>query len=170
MGLIVVTNPELGWDCVVAVYDDSEVSEKELKNSYNTDVYVLTSIGLTSFTPKDIDYDEIEEIIATESKSENNIELIIDNLEIVSDHNSLLQSNEGMKLSKIDIHILGNILTKFASDKNIELKGNFCVVTVPAGRYTSYDFSYLGFKGSGLNVTFFYEMDDHLKSLGIDLS
>lgn len=46
MNLIIVTNPELGWDCVVAVYDANETSEEDLKKLYS-DEYVFhhTSIS-----------------------------------------------------------------------------------------------------------------------------
>lgn len=33
----VVTNPELGWDCVVAVYDANEVQVGELEAEYHED-------------------------------------------------------------------------------------------------------------------------------------
>lgn len=176
MGLIIVTNPELGWDCVVAVYNDTEISKKELENLYDTNIYVLTSISLTSLS-KNINIeknDEIIEEIITSNIDFINIELIIDNLKIVSDSDSLLHSNEGMMLNKKDFHILGNIFNKLVIDKNIDLNGgHFCIVTVPAGRYTTYEFSYLGFTGFSSKDIFLekllYEIDEHLNLLNIKL-
>ena len=33
MNLIIVTNPELGWDCVMAVYDASKISEEDVQKA-----------------------------------------------------------------------------------------------------------------------------------------
>lgn len=35
MNLIIVTNPELGWDCVMAVYDASKISEDDVKKLHS---------------------------------------------------------------------------------------------------------------------------------------
>lgn len=37
----VVTMPELGWDCVVGVFDSDKVSEDELLKEYPEDQYVI---------------------------------------------------------------------------------------------------------------------------------
>lgn len=177
MGLIVVTNPELGWDCVVAVYDDSEVSETELGDMYDTDVYVLSSMGISKFNKPKLEYTPIKEIIVTSSKDQNNIECVIDSLEIDNDYKSLLQSREGMKLKSVDVHILGNIADKFIIENNINMNGGyFCVVTVPETKLSN-GYSYLGLGGiedrklrNDTYDSFYEELDNHLNELGISLS
>lgn len=37
----VVSNPELGWDCIVAVYDWGNIILKELQERYPEDEYVI---------------------------------------------------------------------------------------------------------------------------------
>ena len=37
----VVTNPELGWDCVVGVYDCDATSHCELRRCFPEDQYVI---------------------------------------------------------------------------------------------------------------------------------
>ena len=37
----VITSPELGWDCVIAVYDYDEVSIDDLRKAYPPDSYVI---------------------------------------------------------------------------------------------------------------------------------
>lgn len=37
----VVTNPELGWDCVVGVFEEEEVSKEELEEVFSAEQYVI---------------------------------------------------------------------------------------------------------------------------------
>lgn len=40
--VFIVTDPELGWDCVCAVYDGSRVTHEELRKKYPANQYTLT--------------------------------------------------------------------------------------------------------------------------------
>lgn len=37
----VVTMPELGWDCVIGVFDSNLVTQEELEQQYTDDQYVI---------------------------------------------------------------------------------------------------------------------------------
>lgn len=43
MNVYVVTSTELGWDCVVAVFDADEVSEEDIRESFPARGYVITN-------------------------------------------------------------------------------------------------------------------------------
>ncbi len=49
MQVYVVTMPELGWDCVVGVYDYDSVAYEDLRNIFGEDQYVIHE-------PRDIEY------------------------------------------------------------------------------------------------------------------
>lgn len=46
MRVFVVTGLELGWDCVVAVYDADSVSKKDLKSQYPEGEYVISEAAV----------------------------------------------------------------------------------------------------------------------------
>ncbi len=41
MEVYIITMPELGWDCVVGIYDCSSVAYEELRNRFPEDQYVI---------------------------------------------------------------------------------------------------------------------------------
>ncbi len=171
MKLIVVTNPELGWDCVVAVYDASKISEDDVKELHS-DECVIHYTGITKVPKKPKKSkteaeNKIKEIEVFKYTPE--IECDIDHLELECDSNSLLPTMCGKHLKPKDYHILGAIANKFISDNNIDLKG--CEICVVLANYDSV-YSYLGLVGPNRRdvlETFENELHEHLVELGIEL-
>jgi hypothetical protein len=174
MNLIVVTNPELGWDCVMAVYDASKISEDDVKKLYSEEC-VTHYTGITKAPKKkkvksnDSDIKVLEVFEYSDS-----IGCVIDHLELEADANSLLPAKCGHHLKPKDFQILGKITNKFLQDNNIDLQGGeICVVIA---NYDDSKYSYLGLVGISdpkktmdvLN-TFQNELDEHLRELGIEL-
>ena len=56
MNLLVVTSTELGWDCVCAVYPNTEENLKKIQLAYPGHTYVTTEIGLS-------DTNDLDELI-----------------------------------------------------------------------------------------------------------
>jgi hypothetical protein len=62
MKVFVVTGLELGWDCVVGVFDAGKVSKKDLQSQYPRGEYVISTVTVET---------EIEnEFLDGESKDE----------------------------------------------------------------------------------------------------
>jgi hypothetical protein len=175
MNLIIVTNPELGWDCVMAVYDASKISEEDVQKMYSEEC-VTHYTGITKVPKKK----KVKSYPATDIKVvevfeySNSIECVIDHLELEADANSLLPAKCGHHLKPEDYQILGKITNKFLQDNNIDLQGaEICVVKA---NYDNSKYSYLGLSGISdprkqmdvLN-TFQNELDEHLRELGIEL-
>jgi hypothetical protein len=174
MNLIIVTNPELGWDCVMAVYDASKISEDDVKKLHSKEC-VTHYTGITKAPkkkkkktkPNTDDIKVIEEFEYTGS-----FEIVIDHLELESDRDSLLPAKCGHHLKPKDFQILGKITNKFLQDNNIDLQGGeICVINNNGEKY-----SYLGLAGISdrrkrMDVldTFQNELDEHLRELGIEL-
>lgn len=136
-GVYVVTNPELGWDCVVAVYDASTCTEEDLEFMYDVDDYVISYKPFSEVEkPKEVDQTQIREI---ESDLKNPLLLcIVDTLEIIEDYKDILMSRVGKQLKKEDQHILGKIFKEFLKERNISDQGGEIVVVNGA------DYCYLG--------------------------
>lgn len=56
MSLLVITSTELGWDCVCAVYPNTEENWKKVQLAYTGPTYVTTEISLS-------DTNELDELI-----------------------------------------------------------------------------------------------------------
>lgn len=135
-GVYVVTNPELGWDCVVAVYDASTCTEEEVEFMYD-DAYVISYEPFSEVEkPKEVDQTQIREI---ENDLANSLLLcVVDNLDIEYDSLNLLYSKEGKSLQRQDQHILGQIFKEFLKERNISDQGGEIVVV------NDTDYCYLG--------------------------
>lgn len=161
-GVYVVTNPELGWDCVVAVYDASTCTEEDLEFMYDDD-YVISYEPFSEVEkPKQVDQSEIREI---ENDLANSLLLcVVDNLDIIEDYKDILMSRVGHELKKEDQHILGKIFKEFLKEKNIDDQGGEIVV-VNDSKY-----SFLGMLfPNELALEFFdktawWEFDDYLRT------
>lgn len=61
MRVFVVTGLELGWDCVVGVYDADSVSKEDLKSQYPKGEYVISETSVeTEIEDEFLDGDEDE--------------------------------------------------------------------------------------------------------------
>lgn len=173
MNLIIVTNPELGWDCVVEVYDASKISEDDVKKLHSEEC-VTHYTGITKVPKKKKktkpNTDDIKVLDMLEYSSD--IGCIIDCLVLESDVNSLLSAKCGQHLKPEDFQILGKITNKFLQDNNIDLQGGeICVVNNISEKY-----SFLGLVGISdedkqweIIDTFETKLHTHLLELGIDL-
>lgn len=139
-GVYVVTNPELGWDCVVSVFDASTCTEEEVRYMYDED-YV---ISYTSFReierPPVLEQTSIIEITEKNDYYDPTMECIIDNLEIVSDNQKLLYSKPGSTMRNEDCHILAKIFLDWLEENGYPNYGGE-VVVVKTEKY-----SYVGMK------------------------
>lgn len=61
MRVFVVTGLELGWDCVVGVYDADNVSKKDLQSQYPKGEYVISETAVeTEIEDEFLEEDEDE--------------------------------------------------------------------------------------------------------------
>ena len=134
-GVYVVTLPELGWDCVVSIFDASTCTEEEVKFMYGEDYVISYKTFQEVERPKEVDESQIREI---EDKYDTLLLCIIDVLEIEYDSLNLLYSKEGKKLQKPDQHILGQLFKNFLKEKDISDQGGEIVVV------NNPKYSYLG--------------------------
>lgn len=139
MELTVVTNTELGWDCVVAVYENA--SEKDLKYMYPSDEYVFTSTSISEIEkPPVVDQEFVREVEEGDDEYDRSMECIIDNLEITYDNQNILYSKVGANINTQDCHILAKMFVEWLRENEYPTYGGEVVVV----KCTNY--SYVGMK------------------------
>ena len=107
MNLIIVTNPELGWDCVMAVYDASKISEDDVKKLYSEEC-VTHYTGITKAPKKKkvkLNTGDIKVLEDCDS-----IGCIIDSPVLEADTTALFSTKCGHHLNPKDFQILGKIV------------------------------------------------------------
>lgn len=150
MSLIVVTNTELGWDCVVGVYENA--TDEDLKYMFPGSEYVFHHETISQVEkPPVVDQSTIREV--TEPKDrDRTIECVIDNLVIDSDNQKILSSKVGSQINTADCHILANIFLEWLKENNHPNYGGE-VVVVKCEKY-----SYVGMKfPSEKEINVFYD-------------
>lgn len=104
MDVIVVTNTELGWDCVAGVYTDEKVAREE----HIGDEYVFTTKKLNNTTHKKLELSiDLKDYQTVESRSHDGYDnhvLLVDSCNIFKDKNNL-GNNKVAMLEIIKLHL-----------------------------------------------------------------